>query len=319
MALGLKRKQDGVIEDHQARKRVKTAHDSNAPAPPPIRPSKPAIDFPMFSLLPMELQLQIFEQALEDLADKPRIALLGATSTPCFDKSTPGRGVTIGWTLIVENSEELHRDNPYDLAHRLLQICPSGAHIAKRFFKSHVVWDPPHYCGALQNLDLSLDSDIFWLPDDLYQFFSTRAGTAASPQCHQDESWIRRLMISLDTLEEVMHWSQGRILEHEMPEGYLSSPILCTAVLETIFGTYSGCTELIVVVGAERRHLSWDEVRYVPPAEGDQPECNGPKPEWEVDQDAQPRCRALWDEYYSLDECEEIVWPEMSFAFAVRK
>lgn len=314
MALGLKRKRNAESTDfHHARKRINTSNGSDAPAPLATRPSEPATDFPMFCFLPKELQLRIFEQALEDLADKPRIALLDATATPCFDNTTPERGVTMGWDLTLENSDEMHRENPYDRARRFLQVCPIGAYVAKRFLNSHVVWDPPHYCNALRNLDLSLESDIYWLPDNLYPFVSAREGPAASPQHTRDESWIRRLMVNLDTLEDVVRWSQGRVEEHELSEGNLLAPLSYRHILETICWTYFGCTEIIVMVGTERRHFSWDKVRYIPPAEGD--DYFGPEPQWEVDQASESRCRALWDEYLSLNETQ-FVWPGMSFAFA---
>lgn len=270
----------------------------------------------MFELLPTELQIQIFEQALLG-ADKPRICLLDVTTVPCFARSRLDRGFTMGWALSVNNRSKLDSENPFKLARSLRETCPSGAYVAERFIQSHVVWDPPHYCAELKNLDLSLFSDVFWLPEDLYQFLALRSTPAACLDTGLDEQRIRRLMISLSTFEKVVPWHQGHVQDDEVRDG----EILRTdfqVVLETILWNFPGCTELIVLVNAdngssERPHLSWDKLHYITPTADDQ--YRRPNPGWNIDRDIDSRCCAIWDQFYELLLDEELERPDLSFAF----
>lgn len=280
------------------------------------RLKEPVGTFSMFELLPTEIQFHVFEQALADI-DKPRICLLDVATIPCFGQSHFDRGLTMGWSLSVHNRTRIHSENPFRLARSLLDTCPSGAYVAERFLQSHVVWDPPHYCAELKTLDLSLSSDVFWLPDDLYEFFALRSIPAACAETGRDECRIRRLMISLSTFEKVLCWHDGHVQDDEV-RGSEASRTDLQMVLERTFWSYPGCTELVVLVDAdrgssERPHLSWDKLRYIPPTTADQ--YPGPKHEWNIDQDIDLRCCAIWDQYHELLLDEELMGPDLSFAF----
>lgn len=190
MTRSIKRKADAALEDVRPVKKVATTpispasnpdlEDTTQGATAPSFP-QPVDDFPLFPLLPVEVQLQIFEAAVFPLAAHPRILNLTTTLEPTFDRLT--RSVTNGWALSVPNRAQLHALNPYSVARSLLiSGSPTAARVAREFLRDphHEVWLPPRYSPQLLSLDLSLHSDVFLLPDDLRGFLNMRRALPAA-------------------------------------------------------------------------------------------------------------------------------------------
>lgn len=270
----------------------------------------------MFSLLPTELQLQVYEASLESL-DKPRIVQVDiTTTTPCFNPSRPDRGVTLGWDLTVPNHAALARTNPYAMAHNIARADTTrGRRAADAFLaaRGRRPWDPPRYAAALAapGLDLSLASDVLWLPRDVLDFVTKRSCfPAVCRDFAGDEGRARRVMVDVDTLRREVVCARDEVwgCAAEGREAALVALVEC----------FPACEEVVVLVGAEggvegRAHLEWDEVLYVPAEEAYQ-HLDDKEP-WRYADGFKAMCIDLWDKYYDFVQREGLEWPELSFAF----
>lgn len=305
----LKRRFSGDHDGSLQAKKVKNEVIIDEP-PPAVGTSAtsngPLAGFPMFPLLPMELKLQIIEEAMAAL-DQPRIVLLDTKMVPCFDPVT--RGITSGWELTISNRVQVQQENPFELARSLLHIGPSGESVAEPFLDEHTVWHPARYCPELKDgLDLSLSTDIFCLPNDLYKFFSVRSLTPACRSVQGDEGRIRRLMISFEAFEKALRWRACRFDDDdEESNGGTVDLIDLRSVLDTIVWHYWQCEELIIVVdeipgSSGCKYFTWDKLHYVPAGAGTKPVLD-------------PQCQAVREEFDELIESEALQWPGLSFVF----
>lgn len=171
------------------------------------------------------------------------------------------------------------------------------------------MWHPVRYCSELKDrLDLSLSSDVFLLPGDLYQFLSGRASTPACRDVQGDEQRIGYLMITLESLEKALRWRLGQLNDGEWQNGEIN-PLDLLSILDTIIWTYLQCKELIILVDESsksgiHKHLAWDNLHYVPPGEAEQVN--------------KTQCRAVYENYDNIVMSEDLEWPEISFAFTRR-
>ncbi|ROW07266.1 hypothetical protein VMCG_03764 [Cytospora schulzeri] len=276
-------------------------------------------EFNMFQCLPTELQLMIFEAALDNLA-KPRIVILDIETAPTYN-SRRSRDLTLGWQLKVDNHEELTKENPLGLARSLLQTCETGEYVVNRFINSHRIWDPPHHCHELLSKDLSLSFDVFWLPDDLFAFHWLKTFHPAGREDWRDEESIACLMVSMDSLEEVARWAMGRFDEQDRQDeanNYVSFEGL-SRTLENVLTYYPSCEEIIVMVGApsgDRKHVSWSDLNYV---HADDKQMVPKFDLYAADRDEADQCQSLAQTYYALSdnamESDGVSMPVLSFAF----
>lgn len=276
--------------------------------------SQVAGKFSLFQCLPAELQLTTFEAALDNLA-KPRIVNLDIETVPAYDAAR-SRDLTLGWQLRVNNNAALHEENPLAMARSLSHTCRTGRYVAKRFMKEYRVWDGPQHCHALFSKDISLSSDVFWLPENLLAFDQIKANYFAAQEDWKDEERISCLMVSLDALEQVARWATGRFDDWDfqaVEDGQVSLGDLGTT-LDSVLACYPSCEEIIVMVGApsgDREHISWDDLNYIG-AENEQASgCDS----YAVDRDEAGRCQNLAQTYCEMYDNDDQSAPALSFAF----
>lgn len=278
------------------------------------RPSGPLISFPLFQCLPVELQLNILDEAITNLLN-PRIVMLDVATSPFFDPVS--HGVSLGWEPTVVNRTELHRENPIQLAYTLIDTCASGARLGSQFLDNMSdVPAPPRHCQAMQGLDLSLWGDIFWLPDDLLGYLNARGATPAHQNIEMDEREIRRLMVSIDSMVRMLAWAQGRISEEDEKK---EAGVAHCIVLDWLLGNFRGCEQIVVLAdrpGAcaeKRHHLPWDAIWFVHPSENHR--YLGPNPAWKIAPEMEARCSRAWHDYDLIIRGNFGRWPQLAFAF----
>lgn len=218
-------------------------------------------DFQHLQRLPRELQLMVFEEFIR-AAQEPSIVLLDVEDCEALDYDYHADEMVpvLGWQLRVDNREQLHSESPAVVARRLLAVCSTSRQVAKRFLdRPDPVAQAPEHCEALMGLGLSLDDDIFRLPDDLPRYREVRLRPAAVRNSW-DEHRITSIMISLDAFEERLHWAQKSWSGHERVS---RADVTLKFTLAGIFTAYLGAQRLIIMVDTPRQHVSWDQIRIV--------------------------------------------------------
>ncbi|KAF3763845.1 hypothetical protein M406DRAFT_75078 [Cryphonectria parasitica EP155] len=289
MGTSLKRKLTRDCHDGGDAKRVQVdkeadrdASSSEAiPIPTPVTIAQTPAGNLTLTRLPAEIQLQIYDEALRSLC-KPRIVQLDIQTVPCFDQTRRHLGVTRSWELTVPNRAYLHLENAREMARTLLPLSTSGRHTAEQFLRTHEVLETPSRCRAMLGLDLSLVSDVFWLPHDLCDFATVRKRYAPAwkGQDAVDEGRVRRVMMSLETLELELAWARGDIGQLDLvatavagrtEEGEAEANSIMQSVTplqDILLRYYPLCDEVVVLVGLQGRpHVSWDDLYYVPEQE----------------------------------------------------
>ncbi|KUI56441.1 hypothetical protein VP1G_03797 [Cytospora mali] len=286
-----------------------------------VEQRQPSGEFNRFLCLPPELQLIVFETALLDMI-KVRIVLLDIEMVPTFNP-VRSRDVTLGWTLKVENHEQLCKDNPLELARDLLETCETGKYVADRFIENSHIYDRPRHCQGLLNCDLSLSYDVFWLPNDVVFFAWAKETYPAGGKDWKDEQRMVCLMVNLDTMEEMTRWGTGRFTAEEVQDeenGYVSLDDL-SLTLENVLDYYPSCREIVVVAGTPsgcREHLSWSDLNYVDP---DDKQMISKFDSYAVDRDEADRCQGVFQAYSNMRDDTMALGdmtlpvPEISFAF----
>lgn len=305
--------------------------------------------FPRFQALPRELQLLVFEEVIL-ATQKPRIALIDAEeviSTEEVELVGPGTIDYASWTPMVENEEQLHAEKPTVVAWSLLGVSSASRYVATRFLQRSVEINPMieiNYLGNLINvayyghlpkqLGLSLELDVFWIPDDLEEYYRIRnhrptGSTGEEPE----EDHMQSVMVSLHAFEKAFQWKidQSREDYLDVCETYLG----WGSVLRNVFRRYfPRMRNLIVMVDVPRGHVSWDQIQVVG--------ADDPTPYTLSDEDAPARCYSALESYMALqseymriiarelrqylslglpldefDPEERLTqpWPELSFAF----
>lgn len=279
-----------------------------------VNQSQLAGEFNLFQCLPVELQLTIYEAALDNLA-KPRIVLLDIETVPIYSAAR-SRDLAVGWQLRVDNHSELHKESPLEMARSLLRASKTSNHVAERFLNKYQVWDGPRHCREFFSKDISMSFDVFWLPDNLLTFDWIKSAHPAGQDDWRDEERIACLMVSLEALEQVTRWAMGYFDDRDLQAvendqvnlGFLST------TLGSILACYPSCEEIIVVVGApsgDREHLSWNDLDYVHPDDEQVSKLGS----YAADQDEADRCQKLARTYCDLYENDMQSAPELSFAF----
>lgn len=215
-------------------------------------------DFYYFQLLPVELQLMVFEEFIR-AAQKPRIVLLNAEG--CEGVLDWEKKPRLGWRMAVDNREQLHWENISAVARGLLALCSSSRRVATQFLDrpQRVIKKAPEKHPALMGLGLSLEYDLFWLPDTLAPFIAFhRRLWAGGLGGYSDERRMRTIMISLDAFEVALHWAQDQWFKDESTK--LGADL--HRVLWRLFTLwYWGARNLIIMVDVPRRHVSLDEFK----------------------------------------------------------
>lgn len=261
-------------------------------------------NFCLFQHLPFELQLMVFWEALSQLPN-PRIVQLDVEAVPVY---TP----IGGRQSKINNHTELRNENALGLARNLLRLCKSGYYVGRRFIDNHQVWDPPRHNQELLGHDLSLSSDIFWLPNDLHKFYWTI--DLAGRDDYKNEERIAHLMVGIDALEEVLGWEMGRFDDQVLAveaNRYLSTVDLMLTLF-MILAEFSSCEEIIVMVSTpsgDRKHISWSDLNYVPPEDE---KMVSKFDLYAAGQDEADRCQSLSQTYYAALRSGA---PGLSFVF----
>ncbi|KAK7713711.1 hypothetical protein SLS63_012026 [Diaporthe eres] len=283
--------------------------------------------FHRFQALPWELQLMVFEEFIL-ATKKPRIALLDVEDV---DLGIPDDPDFPAWRIRIDNPEQLHAEKPTVVARSLLGVSSASRHVATRFLdRPDHTWDPP-YCHHLPaELGLSVERDVFWVPDDLPQDMKTRSGGPAG-HGRSEEDDMEFVMISLDTFERHFQWGTNQLWEDR--EEIRGSEIGRRSVLRKFFWTYPRSRHLIIMVDVPRGHVSWDQIQVVG--------SNDPTPYTMRDEDGPARCHSALENYVALQsdymritarELDTHItlgldyefdpeyrwtqpWPELSFAF----
>lgn len=306
--------------------------------------------FHRFQDLPRELQLMVFEQVIL-ATPKPRIVLIDAEEVVKFAQRFefvgPGWVDYAAWTPVVENKEQLYAEKPTVVAWGLLGVNSASRYVATRFLHRSVEINPmveinylgnlvnvPYYGHLPKQLNLSVESDVFWVPDDLEEFCRIRNHRpTGSTDGEPEEDHMQSVMISLHTFEKAFQWKIDQSREDyldvcETHRGWGS-------VLRTVLRYYFPRTRnLIVMVDVPRGHVSWDQIQVVG--------ADDPTPYTLSDGDAPVRCYSALESYMALQsEYMRIIarelhqhlwlgfpqeefdpeqrltqpWPELSFAF----
>lgn len=214
--------------------------------------------FHFFQLLPVELQLMVFEEFFR-AEQKPRIVLLDAEG--CKGPLDWEKRPTLSWRLTVNNREQLHWENMSAVARGLLALCSSSRRVATQFLDrpQRVIKEAPEEHPALMGLGLSLRHDLFWLPDTLAPFTAFHGHPLAGGlEGLSDERRMRTIMISLDTFEVALHWASDQWFNNERTKLGADLHFLLSALFTR---WYWEARVLIIMVDVPRRHVSLDEFK----------------------------------------------------------
>ncbi|PSR97795.1 hypothetical protein BD289DRAFT_74708 [Coniella lustricola] len=195
----------------------------------------------------------------------------------------------------------------------------------------HPVWDPIRHCDALsgEDLDLSLSTDIYWLPWDLCEFVWLRSKMPAAeePAVTCDESRVRRLMITAKALERELQWAKQEKHWRELIEcngddeitGCCKKQLPLKVVLDEYF---PNCRELVVVMysscwgrdyATDRREgLLWDELIYEPSYLACQQQQQ--QQTMDIGRGYEMQWTDLSEEYSQFVKREDLDWPQLSLA-----
>jgi hypothetical protein len=238
-------------------------------------------NFRRFGDLPQEIQLMVFEEYLRDTL-KPRIVLL--------DTSELGTG----WRWEVGNRTQLFQTRPFMVAFALAGIPNASATRVAMAFVEHlnsasIYWSKDiDYWG---NLDLCLESEIFWLPDDLVQFGITTLGDQVGRGT--DQTHISRIMTSLAAFEGVL--GRETRLGEDIDRGDASeesfTDMLVITIIEDLFPS---ARELYVMVDIPRGHISYESVQFLRGSDPALPRLGG-------DNAAGSRCHLAYETYETIN------------------
>lgn len=283
----------------------------------------------------------VFEQIIY-MTLKPRIVLIDAEE---HERFYPNHGSFLAWKLRVENYEQLHAEKPTVVAWSLLGVNSASRYVATQFLYRFVDKIPmievtnkwssrriPYTNQVPKELGLSLEYDVFWVPDDLPKFVKTLGGI---PTGHgrPEEDDMRCVMISLHTFEKAFQWQIDESREDylDVSETHLGDE----SVLRDFFRYFPQTRNLIVMVDVPRGPIScWDQIQVVG--------ADDPTPYTFSDEDAPARCYSALESYMAVQsEYMRIIarefnhhemlgfhpddfdrhgsltrpWPELSFAF----
>lgn len=293
----------------------------------------------------------VFEQVIL-ATQKPRIVLIDAEEVISAEEVElvgPGRVDYAAWTPMVENKEQLHAEKPTVVAWSLLGVNSASRYVATRFLHRSVEINPmieinylgnliniPYYGHLPKRLGLSVELDVFWVPDDLEEFCRIRNHrSTGNTDGDPEEDHMQSVMISLHTFEKTFQKKidqsrQSRKEYLDVCETYLGEG----SALRNFFRYFPRMRNLIVMVDVPRGHLSWDQIQVV--------EADDPTPYTLGDEDAPNRCYSALESYlavqsefkrmiareldqhlwlgepydeFDIEERLTQPWPELSFAF----
>lgn len=240
----------------------------------------------------------VFEEFIR-AAQKPRIVLLDAEG--CERVLDWEKRPRLGWRMAVDNREQLHWENISAVARGLLALCSSSRHVATQFLErpQRVIKEAPEEHPALMGLGLSLEHDLFWLPDTLAPFMAFhRRLWAGGLGGDSDERRMRTIMISLDTFEVALHWAQDQWFKDERSK--LAAEL--HDVLWALFTLwYWEARNLIIMVDVPRRHVSLDEFKIF--------RTDGRTRFRMLDEHQSARCNSVFGKYLALRNRERQKMP----------
>lgn len=268
--------------------------------------------FPQFQLLPPELQLMVWEEVVSAI-EKPRVVLLDVEECPDFQIAEYSEDLDV-WRIRVDNSEELFAESHLAAALNLSGVCSTSRYVATRTLDQIHIVNPPQYCLAFEDLGLSLSSDVFWIPDNLLRFMQARQDPSVILEA-ADEHDINQLMISLDSLEKLVHWATGH---WELYEDTNEDMHMLSLFLEELFDSFRSAHALIVMVDVPRGHVSWDQIQVAGLHEDNVPDrCHSVFQLYEARYDDFTERWASVAEEHGLKppDASARAWPELSSAF----